>query len=59
MEVCNLIIEEAPFGVCNDCYTSVVFGYTQRARSYTDEPLNHLCHKWLMTVTQCYYIDII
>ena len=26
MEVCNLKVEKAPFGVCNDCYTSVVFG---------------------------------
>ena len=25
MEVCNLMVEKAPFGVCNDCYTSVVF----------------------------------
>ena len=27
MEVCNLMVEKPPFGVCNDCYTSVVFGY--------------------------------
>ena len=26
MEVCNLMVEKAPFGVCNDCYTSLVFG---------------------------------
>ena len=26
MEVCNLMVEKAPFGVCNDCYTSEVFG---------------------------------
>ena len=22
MEVCHLMVEKAPFGVCNDCYTS-------------------------------------
>ena len=25
MEVCNLMVEKAPFGVCNDCYTSVKY----------------------------------
>ena len=23
MEVCHLMVEKAPFGDCNDCYTSV------------------------------------
>ena len=26
MEVCFLMVEKAPFGVCYDCYTSAVFG---------------------------------
>ena len=39
MEACFLMVEKAPFGVCYDCYTSVVFRKQKVTLCPCHEPL--------------------